>query len=483
MPNKKLKVLFATSELTPIAKTGGLGDVAGALPIALDNLGAEVKIFLPFYGLIDRKKYKTKVLKKNIEVKFDSKKEKINIWQTNLPNTKIEVLLIEHKIFSEKTIYSEKIKIGKKYFTDIEKFAFFSRAVLEATKALNWQPNIIHCQDWHTAIITTYLKNLNYKNDFFQKTKTIYTIHNLANQGIAKPEIISFAGLNPELPAIKADIKNGDINFMVQGILGADIVNTVSKTYAKEILHHYQGAGLDNILQKRKKDLYGIVNGIDTKFFNPATDKSIYKKYSIKTLGNKTKNKIALQKELKLPQDEETPIIGIVTRLVWQKGLELITEKFADLPCQFVFLGTGQKEYEDYIKKLAKKYPKKFSAQIYFDAQLAQKIYAGSDLFLVPSRFEPCGLTQMIAMRYGSVPVVRQTGGLADTVDTKVGFSFKKFDSNELYKTIKKALDIYYQDKARWKKLQKNGMSRDFSWNKSAKEYFKLYKQLLKTKK
>lgn len=476
---KKIKILFATAELNPIAKTGGLGDVAGALPIALDKLGLDVKIFLPFYGLIDRKKYQAKILKKNIEVKTGSKKEKINIWQINLPGTKIKVLLIEHELFSEKIIYSEKIKIGNKYFTDIEKFSFFSRSVLETAKALNWQPDIIHCQDWHTAIIPAYLKNSNYKNNFFQKTKTIYTIHNLANQGIAKPEIVSFSGLDKNLSVIKADLKNGDINFMVQGILGANIVNTVSKTYAKEILGHYQGAGLDNILKKRKNDLYGIVNGIDTKFFDPQTDKQIYKKYSLKTLKNKTANKTSLQKYLNLPVDKNIPLVGIVTRLVWQKGMELITEKFSQLDCQFVFLGTGQKEYEDHTKKLAKKYPKKFSAQIYFDANLAQKIYAASDMFLVPSRFEPCGLTQMIAMRYGSVPIVRQTGGLADTVDDKVGFSFKKFDSEELYNTIKKALDVYYKAPSQWKKIQITGMKKDFSWNKSAKEYLKLYKKLI----
>jgi starch synthase len=482
MKEKKLKILFSAAELAPIAKAGGLGDVIGALPKNLIKLGCQIKIILPFYGFIDKKKYPIKKIGV-IKIATGNGGERASLWQTFIPKTKIPVILIGHKIFSGQSIYgSERIQLKGKYtraLNDIEKFSFFSHATLEAIKKINWQPDIIHCHDWHTASIPDYLKTI-YKNDkFFKNTKTIYTIHNLANQGIALPEIIGFSKLNPDLPIIKADLKNGDINFMVQGILGADLVTTVSPTYAKEILTHYEGAGLDNILQKRKKDLYGILNGIDTDFFNPAKDNLIKKKYSAASLDKKMANKLALQKRLGLPQDKNIALIGFISRFVWQKGIELITPEFSKLNCQFVFLGAGQPKYENHLKNLAKKYPKTFNAQIAFDEKLAHLIYAGADIFLVPSRFEPCGLTQMIAMRYGAVPIVRATGGLADTVNNKVGFKFKNFNSGALYKELEKALNLFYNKPAEWKKLQINGMKKDFSWDKSAKEYLKLYKKVL----
>jgi starch synthase len=277
---------------------------------------------------------------------------------------------------------------------------------------------------------------------------------------------------------------------MVQGILSSDAITTVSPTYAKEILNHYEGAGLDNILKKRKNDLHGILNGIDTDFFNPAKDKFIQQKYAAKTIDKKTKNKLALQKKLGLPQNKSIALAGLVSRLVWQKGIELFTEKFSQLNCQFIFLGAGDKKYEALLKNLEKKYPRQFRVILGFDEALAHQIYAGADIFLMPSRFEPCGLGQMIAMRYGTVPVVRKTGGLADTVEgvksqkskvksnMETGFVFKKFDSATLYKTLKQALNVYYNKPKIWHRLQLNGMKKDFSWNKSAKEYLKLYKKL-----
>jgi len=270
---------------------------------------------------------------------------------------------------------------------------------------------------------------------------------------------------------------------MAEGILNADLINTVSPTYSREILTEEYGAGLEKILNKRKKQLYGILNGIDTDFFNPAADNLISQKYSIKNLNDKTANKLALQKQLGLPMDKNTALVGLVTRFVQQKGVELITENFSKLNCQFIFLGTGEKKYEDALLVLAKKFPKQFSAQIKFDEKLAHEIYAASDIFLVPSRFEPCGLTQMIAMRYGGVPVARATGGLADTVNNKVGFIFNNFSTSEFYKTLNLALKIYYEKPKTWRQLQMNGLKQDFSWNKSAREYLKLYKKLIETKK
>jgi len=481
-----MKIAFLSSEVAPLAKTGGLGDVAGALPKALKKLNIDARVFMPFYGLVDKSKYKVKKVA-SAAVFIREKSEAFGIWQTELPNSSVKVYLIKHRLFNGKEIYvSGRIMKGKKYTrakNDVERFSFFTQSALEACKALDFQPDVVHAQDWHTALAADMIKTRNLSDNFFIKTKVLYTIHNLANQGISDPQIIRYAKISPDFPVIKADAENGDINFMVQGILMSDLVNTVSPRYAVEILYHYQGAGLDNILRKRKKDLYGILNGIDTDFFNPKNDKYIKYQYGREDVFKKKNNKVALQKELGLTQDENINLVGFVSRLVWQKGSELITEDMIEnLNCQFVFLGTGQKEYEDYLKRLAKKYPKKISANIFFDAALAQKIYAASDIFLVPSRFEPCGLTQMIAMRYGSVPVVRATGGLDDTVDGSVGFKFKKYSSAVLEKILAKALDVYYYDQEHWLKLQKNGMKKDFSWDKSARDYLRLYQKLVARK-
>lgn len=475
----KLKILIIAAEMAPLAKVGGLGDVAGSLPKSLRRLGVDIRIALPLYGSIDRKKYGLKPLKKNISLENGG--EKINLWQAVLPGSGVIVYFIEHRLFAAKDIYpASETTEYKTSLGGAVKFIFFSRALLVALKSLDFPPDVIHINDWHMAALIDFLRSTYRQDSFFKKTKILYTIHNLANQGKASPRIIGFSRLDPDLPIIRADLKNGDINFMVQGILGADLINTVSPTYAKEILTHYQGAGLDNVLKKRKGDLYGILNGIDTELFNPATDKFIKQNYSAKTVVQKINNKIFLQKKLGWRPDKNTALVGLVSRLVWQKGIELITDKFKGLPCQFVFLGTGQKEFEDHLLNLAKKYPTKFKALIKFDIALAQQIYAAADIFLMPSRFEPCGLGQMIAMRYGAIPLVRATGGLADTVDKAVGFSFKNYKTTSLYQTLKRALKIYYKKPKDWRRLQLNGMRKNFSWDGSAKKYLKLYQQLLK---
>ena len=456
----KIKVLFLSAEVAPLAKVGGLGDVAGALPKALAKLGVDIRIYLPFYGLIDQKKYPAKKIIGQLTVPTGDANEIIDVYQANLPNTKIPIYLIKHNFFNPKEIYSgARVMLGGKYTRqpdDLNRFAFFTRTALAAAKKLNFQPDVVHANDWHAALAADFIKTLNRQNNFFAKTKTLYTIHNLANQGLTKGK-----------------------NYMAEGILNADLINTVSPTYAKEILTAEYGAGLENILAKRKKQLYGILNGIDIDFFNPKTDKLIKFNYSADSLSGKAANKAELQRRLGLPQGKNTALAGLVTRFVGQKGIELITEKFSKLNCQFVFLGTGEKRYEDALLELAKKFPKQFSVQIKFDEKLAHEIYAASDIFLVPSRFEPCGLTQMIAMRYGGVPVVRATGGLADTVNKKNGFTFKNFAAAKFYKTLSQALEIYYDQPKIWRRLLLNGMKQNFSWDKSAKEYLKLYKKLI----
>lgn len=488
--------MFLAAEAAPLAKAGGLGDVAGALPKALAELGADIRLCLPFYGLIDQKKYPAKKIISRLAVSMGDKDKTINIWQTNLPGAKIPVYLIEHDFFNSNEIYSgARLILDGKYtrlINDVKRFAFFTRSALAAAEKLNFQPDIVHANDWHTALAADFIKTINQKNNFFAKTKTLYTIHNLANQGLTKPDIINYAKINSNLAIIKTDALDGNINFMVQGILGSGLINTVSQTYAKEILSKKYGAGLEKILKQRKNHLYGILNGLDTDFFNPAADNLIRQKYSLKNLDEKTANKLELQKILGWPVNKNIALVGLVSRLVWQKGLDLITEKFSKLNCQFVFLGTGQGELERQLRDLTKKYQQKFSAQIKFDEKLAHLIYAGADIFLMPSRFEPCGLGQMIAMRYGTVPLVRSTGGLADTVSPLIkgvegikptGFTFKKYNGQELYNTINQALEVYYKNKPLWIKLQINGLKQDFSWHKSARHYLRLYRKLVKIKK
>lgn len=473
MEKNKLKILMAASEATPIAKVGGLGDVVGSLPKALDSLGCDVRIILPLYGAINKKKYRLKKTHNNVLIPTGGKTAKINIWQSELPGTKIKIYFIDYKkYFGQINIYA--------FSKNAERYLFFSLACLHILPIIEFRPNIIHCHDYFTALIPDILKVAKQYGGYMKDIKTIYTIHNLNYQGQAEAEVLSTGNLSKKsLKSLTRDAQNGDINFMVQGIINADLVSTVSPTYAKEITTSVYGAGLEKVIKGNKSKVYGILNGIDMDVFNPSKDRLIKYRYSLKNLDQKIKNKLSLQKQVGLNQNREIAMVGLVSRLVWQKGLEFFTEDLIkNLDCQFVFLGAGDSRYENQLKKLARQFPGKVSVNITFDIALAQQIYAGCDIFLVPSRYEPCGLTQMIAMRYGAVPVVRDTGGLADTVDSKVGFKFKKFSEPEFRKVLGRALKVYYNKPKEWRKLQVNSMKRDFSWDKPAKEYLKLYKKL-----
>ncbi len=469
---KKLKILMPSAEVAPFSKVGGLGDVVGSLPPALKKQKVDIRIITPLYGNIDRKKYKLKKIYSDLEVPSGMLMLKVNIWEAFLAENKVKVYFLDSpEYFKYKSVYMPG--------DNSERFLFFSLASLYALPLIKFIPDILHLQDSHVALMTNIIKTTNLQ--FLKNIKTLYTIHNFNYQGKTDPEILSIGNLYPgELKSLDLDIKNGELNFMAQGVLNADLINTVSKTYAEEITTSAYGAKLEKVILKRKKDLSGILNGIDIKNFNPQTDKFLTKNYSLKTINKKLDNKLALQKKLGLPVDKTKIVVGLVSRLVWQKGLDLIADNFNKLNCQFVFLGTGQKKYEEHLKKLAQKYPKQFSANIFFDLKLASQIYAGADIFLMPSRFEPCGLGQMIAMRYGTLPLVRATGGLKDTVNEKVGFSFNKVSQKELFDTIKRAIDIYYNYPKIWGKMQENAMKRDFSWDKSALEYIKLYRKLVK---
>lgn len=465
---------MAAAEVAPFAKVGGLADVAGSLPFAIKKLDCDIRVIMPLYGLIDKKKYKLKKIYSNIEILTDKKIVKINIWFSLYKG--IKIYFIDYKkYFGQKKVY---------FGNNSERFLFFSLSCLHILPIIKFKPNIIHCHDFHTALIPNLLKEASKYGGYMKDIRTLYTIHNLNYQGKSEIEILSTGNLTKNsLESLAKDAQDGDVNFMAQGIINSDLVNTVSPTYSKEIASSIYGAGLEKIIKQNSQKISGILNGIDVNFFNPAVDKNIKHKYSIKTINNKNKNKLFLQKLLSLPINKNIAVIGFISRLAWQKGIELITEDIIkNSNCQFIFLGTGQKKYESCLKKLARKYPDKVSAQIKFDIKLAQMIYAGSDIFLMPSRFEPCGLGQMISMRYGAVPIVRATGGLKDTVDKKVGFSFREFSAKELFLALNRALKIYYDQPKKWRSLQKNCMKRDFSWNKSAKEYLRLYKKLLRIK-
>ena len=488
---KKLQVLFAGAELSPLVKVGGLADVMGSLPPALSKLGIKVSIIIPFYGSIG-KKYKAKLVKKNLSVIIDNKKTSFDLYSTKLPNTSIVVYLIKHKFFSGQQIYtgSRKYLKGGKYtrsVRDIDRFVLFSKAVVESIKTMKWKIDVLHCHDWHTALIPTFVDEYNVEFADFHNVKTLYTIHNLANQGITGLDVVDYAALHNKLtPAIMEDYYDKDgrvIDLMKIGILSADHINTVSPNYAQEILTKEYGEGLEKYLLRRKKHLQGIINGLDLNLFNPQKDKFVKHKYNNKTVfKNKVKNKEHLQRTSKLKVDSSIPVLGLVSRLVKQKGLDILVPALDRLlkkkDVQVVVLGTGQKDYEHALQDLAKKYPDKLKANITFSLDLAQKIYAGSDFFLMPSKFEPCGLGQMIAMRYGTAPIVRQTGGLKDTVKhNKTGLVFKNYNIKTMTAIMEKALRIY-KNKAKMKKMVRTIMREDFSWNRSAKDYLKLYNKL-----
>jgi starch synthase len=483
MANKKLSVLMATAELAPLAKVGGLGDVAGSLPKALIKLDANIKMIMPFYGAIDKKKFKAILVKRNISVEVDLKNAKFDLYKTKLPGSSIDIFLIKHKIFDGK-VYIGKPKNRK--IGDVERFVFFSKALVEAIKVMKWPIDLVHCHDWHTALVPTFIDEYSINDRNFSNIKTLLTIHNLSVQGKSSLDIVDYAGLHQDLtPALMEDYydKDGNLITLIRiGILSADYINTVSPTYAKEILTKEYGADMENFLARRQKHLAGILNGIDIDFFNPQKDKFIKKKYNLKTvLKNKPANKKYLQAMSGLPT-EDVPVLGLVSRLFDQKGLDILVpalkKTLKKYDFQLVVLGTGAPKYEKAFKALAKAHPDKVKANITFNVGLAQEIYGGSDFFLIPSRFEPCGLGQMIAMRYGTIPIARQTGGLKDTVThNKTGIVFKKYTQKEMIKAIEQSLKLY-KNKAKFAKIVKTDMKQDFSWDRSAKDYLKLYKKL-----
>jgi starch synthase len=425
-------------------------------------------------------------------VKIGDKDVVFSLKSCFLPGQKVRVqiyFLDNQEYFgSRNSLYVDPMT-GEDYPDNDERFILLSRSVFELICKLGWIPDIIHCNDWQCGLIPAYLKTVYKDEEQFKNFKTLFTIHNLAYQGVFPKSVFKKTGLPEELNSEKGVEIYGKVNFMKSGLIFADAINTVSETYADEIRTDEElGAGLKNVLAKRKNDLYGIVNGIDTKVWSPEKDKHLPKKFSAKNIEGKVVNKKELASKFRFEYSEDIPIIGIIARLFDSKGMDLIKEAFPELMklnIQMVLLGTGDKKYHKFFENMASKHRDKFAAYLGFNDDLAHLIEGGSDIFLMPSRYEPCGLNQMYSLMYGTVPVVRETGGLADTVmkfDEKTGegngFVFKQYDAKAMIKEIKRALKVF-DDKKAWSKIMKNGMKSDFSWNSSAKRYIDLYKTIL----
>lgn len=476
------KILFATSEAVPFVKTGGLADVAGSLPKYFNKEEYEVCVMLPKYMCI-KEEWRNQ-MEYVTHYYMDWKCDSVYVGVLKLVYDGITFYFIDNES------YFSGFKPYGDIFGDVEKFAFFSKAVLSTLPLIGYRPDIIHCHDWQTGLVPVYLDNFRYGNEFFRGIHTVMTIHNLKFQGTWDTKRIQEITGLPEyyfapdkLEAYK------DANYLKGGIVYADRVTTVSRTYAEEIKTPFFGEKLDGLMNARANSLTGIVNGLDYTDWDPATDTRIDRNFTIDNFRRqKVKNKTALQKELGLKEDPKMMMIGIVSRLTDQKGLDLVSCVFDELcqdEIQIVVLGTGEEQYENMFRHYAWKYPDKVSANIYYSDAMSHKIYASCDAFLMPSLFEPCGLSQLMSLRYGTLPIVRETGGLKDTVQpyneyekTGTGFSFANYNAHEMMATVRYAEKIYYDKKRDWNKIVERAMKEDFSWNNSARQYEELYDSL-----
>ena len=476
------KVLFVASECVPFIKTGGLADVVGSLPKYFNKDEFDVRVILPKYQCM-REDFKHQL---QYVTHF--------YMELNWRQQYVGVLHLEyegiHYYFIDNEYYFSGPRPYGNIHEDIEKFAFFSRAALSALPLINFQPDIVHCHDWQTGLIPVYLKDKFHEGQFFANMKSIMTIHNLKFQGIWDVKAVKdITGLPPYYFTPDKLEAYGDANYLKGGIVYADAVTTVSNTYAEEIKMPFYGENLDGLMRARSNCLYGIVNGIDYNEYNPETDPFIPQHYNARTFSKeKVKNKRALQQELGLEQNDGKFMVCIVSRLTDQKGFDLIAcmmDEMCQQDIQFVVLGTGEEKYENMFRHFAWKYPGKVSANIFYSEALSHKIYAACDAFLMPSLFEPCGLSQLMSLRYGTIPIVRETGGLKDTVwpyneyeGTGTGFSFANYNAHEMFNTLKYAMYVYYEKKRDWNKLIDRAMAADFSWNTSARKYEELYYRL-----
>ncbi|MBE6814668.1 MAG: glycogen synthase GlgA [Ruminococcaceae bacterium] len=473
-----MKVLYAASEALPFAASGGLADVAGSLPQALRKRLIGCRVVMPLYDTIKQELRDTMKFVTNISVPVAWRRQYCGIFEAKYGGVTYYLLDNEY-YFKRGSLYG--------HYDDAERFAFFSRAILEIIPHIDFKPDIIHCNDWQTALTPLYYSTIYATQPGYENIKTVFTIHNIQYQGVYGKELIdNVVGLDySQKNLIEYD---DTVNFSKAAIECANAVSTVSPSYAKEILDPWYSHGLDTILKERSFKLRGILNGIDVENYNPETDKDIFKNYSAEKMTGKATNKRELQKFFGLPEKKDTPVMGMVSRLVSHKGLDLckavLDELLATTDIQLVILGSGDTEYEDFFRGLAARFPEQVGLCLGFIPDLARKIYAGSDLFLMPSKSEPCGLSQMVALRYGSIPIVRETGGLRDSVKDSGdnegnGFTFANYNAHEMLHAIRRACEGY-SDKKGWKILVKRAMESDNSWGKSANEYIKMYKEILK---
>ncbi len=475
-------ILFVASEAVPFIKTGGLADVVGSLPKYFDKTKFDVRVVIPNYKCISDKLKGLIKHKTHFGMDMSWRRQYVGIMEAEYDGIKYYLIDNEYYFGGAKPYGND--------YQDIEKFAFFSKAVLSILPTIEFHPDIIHCNDWQTGLIPVYLHAFFTQNPFYLNIKTIMTIHNLKFQGkwdIKKVQDITSLPTSFFAPDKLEAYK--DCNYLKGGIVYADYVTTVSETYVNEIMTPYFGEGLDGLMRARSNCFAGIINGIDYNEFNPSTDTKIFQNYNTKTFKKgKAKNKEELQKELCLEVNPNKFMIGMVGRLTDQKGLDLVSyvmEQICAEDVQFVVLGTGDKRYEDFFHEYEYKYKGRVSGNIYYSDERANRIYAASDAFLMPSLFEPCGLSQMISLRYGSVPIVRETGGLKDTVqpynefeNTGIGFSFRNYNAEEMLGVINYAKDVYFNHRKQWEGIIRRGMNTDYSWNNSARKYEELYERL-----
>jgi starch synthase len=489
---KQYKIWYLASEVTPFAKTGGLGDVTGSLPKALKNKNQEIRLMMPKYVMINERKYilREVIRLKDIPVAINNITKLVNIKSAFLPESKVQIYFVEiPEFFSRSGLYSDSVT-SKDYDDNAIRFAYFCRGALETLKILSWKPDIIHCNDWQTAFIPIYLKTVYREDSFLKDIKTVFTVHNISYQGIFEKSLAERLEINHELMEDQAPLEHQGYMNLIKGALHfADWVTTVSPSYAKEIsTNEKYGYGLEKVIQKRMNTFCGILNGVDYNIWSPEKDRFIPFKYSIDDISGKGKNKQSLLSRMNLEYNENIPVIGMISRLVEQKGFNILLEALKtliQLNIQFIILGIGDKRIENELEEYQKKYPQKVSFNKTFDETLAHMVEAGSDIFLMPSSFEPCGMNQLYSLKYGTIPIIYNIGGLKDTItnidpdnSSGNGFTFDQYNAKELIKTIKKAIKLF-RKKEEWDLLIKRAMSEDFSWEKSSDKYLEIYRKVL----
>lgn len=476
-----MRVLYCTSEAVPLAKTGGLADVGGALPAALAEQGCDIRVVLPRYRAVARTGWREAG---KVTVSVGGQEMRATVHEGRMPETGVPVWLVDHPhYFDRDGLYGEG---GRDYPDNLWRFTFFSRAVLAWLDRQSWRPDLIHGNDWQTALIPAIIAAERQRT-----VPTLLTIHNLAYQGLFPAEQFGLTGLPASLYTPAGLEFWGQVNLLKGGLVFSDVLNTVSETYAREIQTEEFGAGLDGVLRDRQHDLHGILNGVDYRLWDPAGDPLIPARYAVDDLSGKEVCKVSLQREVGLAADADIPLIGMVTRLADQKGLDLVAEVVTDvlaMGAQFALLGTGDQAHERRFEDLARRHPQRAAVRIGFDNALAHRIEAGADIFLMPSRYEPSGLNQLYSLRYGTIPVVRRTGGLADSITdlapetlaagTANGFVFRDYTPQALLSALRRALAAY-RDQPTWRRLQRTGMLADFSWTASAAKYLALYRRAI----